>query len=220
MKPIEYLFRQMEIEGIQRTADTLISRTAPEVEDFPLVLAARTVDGDSLICYDDRLPAELRARLRSCDLQSFETEQAIRLLADWGIEAKPGSFRTYIFPAGMGATFVPAASCYDGSDPRVIAFGFQGFSDQVFAIEEQGRIVSACVSIRQNLGCGEAWVFTDPEHRRRGLARQAVTAWAGALLRQGITPLYSHSLSNSASAQLAQSLGLIPVYDEAVIERA
>ncbi len=88
---------------------------------------------------------------------------------------------------------------------------------EVYAIESQGQIISACTSSRQDAACAEAWVVTDSGHRRRGLAKRAVTAWAGELLRHGLIPFYSHAIENDASTGLARSLGLIPVFNETVI---
>ncbi|HJN38857.1 MAG TPA: GNAT family N-acetyltransferase, partial [Chloroflexota bacterium] len=48
---------------------------------------------------------------------------------------------------------------------------------------------------------------TAPNHRRRGCGRAAVTAWAGAIQKNGKVPFYSYSEENVASAALLRSLG-------------
>ncbi len=61
LKPIDYLLRQMELEGIKRAGEDLITRISPNVDEYPLVLCARTADNEGLVCFDDELPREVRA---------------------------------------------------------------------------------------------------------------------------------------------------------------
>ena len=70
-----------------------------------------------------------------------------------------------------------------------------------------GALVSICESSRENEAAAEAWVQTAPIHRRRGCGRAAVTAWAGAIQKNGKVPFYSYSEENVASAALLRSLG-------------
>jgi predicted GNAT family acetyltransferase len=112
-----------------------------------------------------------------------------------------------------------AVKCFSQEDSKVIAFGFNGLADKVFAIEKDGMLVSACVSSRQNSKSAEAWVFTHPGYRRKGFAQQVVTAWAGSLLKEGLVPFYSYEVENTNSALLAKRLKLIQVFEETVIEK-
>ncbi len=219
MKPIEYLLRQIELEGIQRVANDSIARISPNIDDFPLVLLACTADGQSLICFDDLLPVELRDQLSKSDLQFSKTESAIEIFRKSGINAQANLFKTYIFPGNFISANVSNVKCFSRNDPKVVAFGFNGLADKVFAIEQDGTILSACVSSRQNSASAEAWVFTHPDHRRKGLAQQVVTAWAGNMRKEGITPFYSYNADNTSSALLAKRLNLIHVFDETVIEK-
>lgn len=73
---------------------------------------------------------------------------------------------------------------------------------------DEGRAVSLCCSVRQSMLAHEAGVETAPEFRGRGLATGVVTAWADAVRRLGLLPLYSTSWQNSASLALAGTLGL------------
>ena len=77
MKPIEYLLRQIELEGIQRVSNDLITRASPNTDDFPLVLLACTSDGEILLCFDELISEEIRNKLSKDDLQAFKTESAI-----------------------------------------------------------------------------------------------------------------------------------------------
>jgi len=73
---------------------------------------------------------------------------------------------------------------------------------------DEDRAVSLCCSVRQSVLALEAGVETAPEFRGRGLATGVVTAWADAVRRLGLLPLYSTSWLNSASLALAETLGL------------
>jgi predicted GNAT family acetyltransferase len=111
----------------------------------------------------------------------------------------------------------PDVQCLSKQDARVKAFGFDGFAEQVYAVEQNGGLASACVSTRENHACGEAWVYSAPEYRRQGFAQRAVRAWARSLLEAGKVPFYSHSIKNEASASLARKLGLLPLFEEIAI---
>jgi predicted GNAT family acetyltransferase len=110
-------------------------------------------------------------------------------------------------------------TCFQRDDPKIKSFGFDQLADKVYAVEQDGVILSACVSVRQNAKCAESWVFTASEHRGRGLAQLAVTAWAKNVMQDGIIPFCSHKIDNTASANLANKLRLIPVFEEIGIER-
>jgi len=219
MKPIDFLLCQVELEGIQRVADDLIARISTNVDEFPLVLLARTSDGESIICFDNLLPVELRNQLPKNDLQSFKAESAIEVFEKSGISTKANSFKTYIFPDSFASADMSGVKCFCRDDPKIVDFGFNGLTEKVYAIEQDGIIISACVSSRQNSTSAEAWVFTHPDHRRKGLAQQVVMAWASNLQREGIIPFYSHNVENTNSANLARKLNLIHVFDETVIEK-
>lgn len=220
MNPNNYLHLQMELEGIKRCADNLIARASQDVDEFPLILLASTSDGQKFIYFDNSLPSVLRDKLSLVDLQSFKIESAIEAFDLFGINTKSGRFKTYIFPSNLVAADFGNVKCFSQHDPKVIAFGFTGLADKVYAIEQEGVILSACVSSRQNSKSAEAWIFTHPDHRRKGLAQQVVTAWAGSLQREGIVPFYSHEAKNTNSANLANKLNLIRIFDETVIEMA
>ena len=108
---------------------------------------------------------------------------------------------------------------YSKTDPKIQAFGFDGFTEQVHAIERDGGVVSACVSTRENAHCGEAWVFTDPSCRHQGLAQKVVSAWAKSLLSVNKVPFYSHKMDNIESTKLAKMLNLESVFEEITISR-
>jgi GNAT superfamily N-acetyltransferase len=147
-------------------------------------------------------------------------EYAVEVFNSFGIGTKSGHFRTYMFPDNFANADFGNVRCFSQDDPRIVAFGFSGFAEKVYAIEQEGIILSTCISSRQNSESAEAWVFTHPDHRQKGLAQQVVTAWSGNLQREGIIPFYSHELENSNSANLARKLKLVHIFDETVIEKA
>ena len=219
MKPFEYLLCQMELEGIRRVSGDLITPSSPKVDDLPFVLIARTSDGQNLICLDATLPNKIRSQLPKDDLQACKTGKAIKVFEGLGMHVKASHFITYIFPEGMSAD-PELVNCYSKDDPKIVDFGFHGLADQVYAIEKERTILSACVSSRQNSSCAEAWVFTHPDHRLKGLAQKVVTAWANNTKAEGLIPFYSHNIENINSALLASRLNLIWVFEEIVIEKA
>src|SRR4030095_15359627 len=123
----------------------------------------------------------------------------------------------YIFPDAYMTFRDEAAKRYSKHDPKVKIFGFDSFAESVYAIERNDKIVSACVSTRENSFCGEAWVYTDSEYRHQGLAQKVISAWAMNLISAGKVPFYSHKIQNNASANLAKRLGLHAVFEEIVI---
>jgi hypothetical protein len=219
MKPIDYLHLQMKLEGIQRVSNDFIARASPNVDDFPLILLARTSDGESLICFDELISSEIRDQLPRDDLKSFKTESTIEVFKKSGIHAQVNHFKTYIFQDSFESANVEMVKCFSQDDPKIVSFGFTGLADKVFAIEQEGMILSACASSRKNSTSAEASVFTHSDHRRKGLAQKVVTAWARSMQKEGLTPFYSHIIENTNSALLAKRLNLIEVFEETVIEK-
>ncbi len=220
MKPIDYLHLQMELEGIRVSGGNLITRAHPAVEDFPLVLVADFNSGEKVVYFDDTIPRVVYDRLEVSNLQVSEIALAAKEFSSCGINTEVGSFKTYIFPENYTDVEVELVKCFQQDDPKVIDFGFNSLAEQVFAIEQDGKIISACVSSRQNKQSAESWVRTDPEHRGKGLAQQVVSAWARSVLREGKTPFYSHAVENFGSSRVAYKLNLVHVYDETVLEKA
>lgn len=219
MKPVDYLSLQMQLEGLKMSGGNFVTRASPGVDEFPLVLQAHTSDGQELVRFDDTLPSALHDQLTAGNLPSFKIESAIAVFGLFGISTKVGHFRTYIFPDSFATAGTSIVTCFSQDDPKVVAAGFNGCVGKIYATEQAGRIVSACVSTRQNALAAEAWVFTHPDYRRKGFARQVVTAWAGSLQRAGLVPFYSHEVENTKSASLANRLKLVHVFDETVIEQ-
>ena len=214
----DYLYAQMELEGIQVSDTNLITRIHPEVEDFPLVLMACIRDKKKLLFFDDTLSPALIKKLAARNLDSFGITSIAEELHSNGIETKLNNFKTYAFPENFVDRAAQKVKCLHSDDPKVLDYGFGGLAEKVFAIENNGKIISACVSSRQNEKAAESWVLTAPEHRGQGLALQVVTAWAGSVLQDGKIPFYSHAVENIASYKVADKLRLVHLFDETVLE--
>lgn len=221
MDPLEYLHLQMRLEGKIFSADGLITRLGPESENTPLVLIAKTENGRQVAYFGESLPGNRRREL----VESLEksTFPAMGIMFDqfqsYGIPVKVGHYKTYIVPNTFFIEVPREVKCLCKDDGKVKEFGFGGFDNSVYAIEIGGKIISACVSTRQNGECAESWVYTSPEYRRMGFARKVVGAWAIKNSESNIIPFYSHKIDNLPSAQFANRLGLKPQFEEISIER-
>ena len=219
MAPSEYLFMQMELEGKCRVGDNLIAPAGPTSEGVPLVLLARTSDGESLTFPDASIPSEVKQRLILPDLAGFSMETSLEARRADGLLLTEGHYRTYVLPEALDQSDCGEVVCCSQNDPAIVAFGFHGLSDEVYAIKVGEEVVAACVSSRQDTRAAEAWVYVHPDHRRRGLARKVVKAWACGMRAAGRTPFYSHLAENESSAALAMRLGLTLVFEEKALER-
>ena len=221
VEPIHYLHLQLRLEGKGIIEERFIREV--EVipgEEVPLTLIAGLADGKVVVYYDEMLSRDLQEALAasSADLEFSTFNPLLDVLQRHGMQCEVGHYKTYVFPS------IPDIDkdvhCLSKNDQEVKTFGFEGFAEQVYAIEREGRVVSACVSTRENEKCGEAWVFTASEHRHQGFAQKVVNAWARSLMSAGKIPFYSHKMDNLASAALAGRLGLQPVFEEISITRS
>lgn len=220
MEPIGFLHLQMRLEGREVVQDRFIRQV--EIvpgEDTPLMLIASLVNGNVVAYYDEALSANLQETLaaRIAELIFPTIDPLLDILKTHDVPFEVGHYKTYVFPS------IPVndmdVRCLSKDDSRVEAFGFDDFAEQVYLVERDGRVVSACVSARENETCGEAWVFTAPEYRHQGFAQKVVNAWARSLMSAGRIPFYSHKVDNRASAHLAGKIGLQPVFEEISITR-
>lgn len=215
MNPLPYLLLQMGLEGKGLVGEHTIRqvRVVPD-EELPLVLLAQLADQNLVAYYSELLSSDLQAELSVCisSVAFPEIDPILDVLKSHNIPSEAGHYKTYLFTPRTET--YPEVTCLSKHDPKVQAFGFDGFAEHVYAIERDGRIISACVSVRENKNCGEAWVYTDPLYRRQGLAKKVVNTWASSLISAGKVPFYSHKIENAASAILAGALQLQPVFEE------
>lgn len=222
MNPTDYLHLQLRLEGKSVIGSNLL-RQVEEVpgEEMPLLLIAQLADGKSVTYVNEALDPELQEGLvkRVRSVQFPQIGPLLQFLTIENISFETGHYKTYWIPAHAAVFADEEVTCFSREDPKVQAFGFGGFAEWVYGIEQGGKIASACVSARENDFCGEAWVFTDPAYRHHGLAQKVVCTWAKGLISSGKVPFYSHKIKNVASARLAKRLGLQPLFEEMVIAR-
>ena len=218
MNPLTYLHLQMRLEGKEIVKGCLM-RQADVVpgEELPLVLIAQLVIAELMVYYDEAISSALQKELaaNTDDIEFPRIDSLLHILERHHVGFALGHYKTYIFPALPSKDAdVLSLSKYD---PKVKAFGFDGFAEQVYAIERDEELVSACVSARENEKCGEAWMYTAPEYRHQGLGQKVVHAWARSLMDADKVPFYSHKIENAASANLAGKIGLQPIFEEIAI---
>ena len=76
-----------------------------------------------------------------------------------------------------------------------------------FGVVVDGQLVSVAHSSRRTTAACALGINTLPSARRRGYALAATMAWTQAVLREGLTPIYSALATNSASLRLAAKAG-------------
>ena len=220
---MDYLLAQLRLEGKEVVHSNLLRQV--EIvpgEDMPLAAIASLPPNELVLYCDETLPSELRDELdrQTPDLIFPDVDPIINVLQSHNFKLEIGHYKTYVFPEHYKDSEADEVKLYTKTDPRIQAFNFGGFTEQVHAIERDGRIVSACVSAKENHRCGEAWVTTDENYRHQGLAQKVVSTWARDLVLTGKIPLYSHKITNFGSAKLAKRLGLEPVFEEITISNA
>jgi GNAT superfamily N-acetyltransferase len=148
-----------------------------------------------------RLPPAMREAIRA-------------VLAHDGPIGSEGGGPAYRFPETMsppgGAVEVTDANRERVRDALPWLYRELGGRGPCLAVLVRGRAVSVCFSSRIGERAMEAGVFTLPEFRGRGYAARVTAAWALAVRRRGIVPVYSTSWENLASQGVARTLGLVP----------
>jgi len=220
MNPLDYLHIQLRLEGKEVINGNLLRQVeiVPD-EEVPLMAIASLSTNELVVYYDETLSQELHDELeRHIPTLGFPNiDPIIAILQSNNFRLEVGHYKTYVFPEHYKDSEVDEVKLYPKTDPKIQAFDFGGFTEQVHAIERDGKIVSACVSAKENHRCGEAWVTTDENYRHQGLAQKVVSIWARDLMLAGKIPLYSHKITNIGSAKLAKRLGLESVFEEIVV---
>lgn len=219
MNPLNYLHLQMQLEGKALVNEFLMRQVEVLTdEEMPLMLIAQLANKEIVAYYDEAMSSDLQKELAANvrEIEFPEINSLLTVLKANQIGYEVGYYKTYVFPSEPARDMdVIRLSKHDR---KVKAFGFDGLAETVYALERDGRLVSACVSARENKQCGEAWVYTDSAYRHQGFARRVVSAWALSLMEDGKVPFYSHKMENRASANLARKLGLQPVFEEITID--
>lgn len=218
MDSLTYLHLQMRLEGKALIGEYFMRQVeAVPDEEMPLMLIAQLAGKELVAYYDEAIPYDLQNELAKIflEIQFPEIDPLLNLLRLRNLGFEVGHYKTYVFPARFAIE--AEVICFSKQDPKVKAFGFDGFAEPIYALEQEDKLVSACVSARENDRCGEAWVYTDVAYRHRGFAQKVVNAWARSLMENGKVPFYSHKLENIASASLARKLELQLAFEEITI---
>lgn len=90
-----------------------------------------------------------------------------------------------------------------------VGLGAKGAANRpVFAIVKDGRIISSCVSTRENDESAECYTYSEEGFRQLGFGWRVTTAWGRHQLLKSKIPFYSHEGDNLDSRALANSLNL------------
>lgn len=117
----------------------------------------------------------------------------------------------YMFPSDVAY----AGNAVEVTDPDVLRRRFPAIADDlearrpVLAALEDGQPAAICHCARRTTEAAEAGLFTIEALRKRGYGVAATGAWAAAVRRMGLLPLYSTSWENEASQGVARRLGLV-----------
>lgn len=220
MDPLAYLHLQMRLEGKALVNGPFMRQVeVVEDEEMPWMLIAHLANQELVTYYDEAISLDLQEELAAnfLEIQFPDVDLLLTVLKSHDLDYEVGYYKTYVFPSQPAKEM--HVTCLSKHDPKVKVFGFNGFAEHIYAVERDSRIVSACVSSRENVKCGEAWVYTDDQYRNQGLAQMVVNTWAGSLMENGKIPFYSHKIENKASSSLARKLGLQPVFEEIAITK-
>ena len=141
------------------------------------------------------IPLQLHLELGRMDgAQVFQDPESVRrILNAYSICPSAGLFES------CSVVHLPQTSDY----PDVVQDG------KCFIVRVDGQPVCWAWSERSNEQCAEVAVETLPAFRRRGYARQAVSALAAAEMAKGRVVFYSYKMDNLTSRELARSLGVV-----------
>ena len=185
-----------------------------EPDDIPRVYVVQHEAGCASYIRDD-VPAPLYARLVVLPPAEVmhDYDLVTRLLAEDAPCEQVNRGKSYLFPDDFSFDDYPDVARLGPESRPVLedfasALGMIVTRSPVFAILAAGRVVSMCVSARENDVAAEAWVDTRPAFRQRGFARQVTAAWGQDVARRGKIAFYSHLWENNASEAVARSLGL------------
>lgn len=224
MPDLDLIFMQLRLECKGLDARGLLVRIpGPDPDEIARFSALVYCDGELRLFRDD-VPPEVEEALRAIPTPAvFDVPEWVRqVFAAFPPVATPFVGVSYVFPRELTPDDFPdAVAMHESARDLIRGFdsGLRASEDRpVHAVVLDGRIVSACVSSRENREAGEAWVQTRPEFRGRGYARQAVAAWAHRLQRRGKVAFYSHHCDNQASRGVARSLDLRKFVDFASFE--
>jgi RimJ/RimL family protein N-acetyltransferase len=219
---------QLETLVVLDAAGRIVSTREPQPADGPRFLLIR---GSAACAWAVRVDVPDRAAealntwaAREPPLTSWRqpprhAERYRQILAGRRVRCGPAfTFPESLAAAGDGASPV--------TDERTLARHFAGWVPgeiaagraPVMSLCEDGCPVSICFCARRSPVAAEAGIETAAPFRGRGLAPRVAAAWAAAVQRLGVRPLYSTDWENTASLAVARRLELIPFATDWSIE--
>lgn len=213
MDALSLIHLQLAIECIGLDPGGLLIRIpGPDPDEIGQIKAYRHAGGYVTYCRHG-LSVSLRERIRALGAEaSFHDRESVKAILGADDHCTHVDvFHTYIFPDTPTSYPCPDVVRLGRQHAELTQAYHEGLDvvgRAVFAVIRDGKIVSTCVSARENGSAGECGVFTLPEYRRRGFGRQVTAAWCAHLGDLGKVAFYSHTEENLASRRVARSLGL------------
>ena len=185
----------------------------------PRFFLGRTEQGNVWRFRND-LPADLCQALKSlCETETCKSSERPRYEAEYVriLSAQAPVERIWFGPAywfANGAMVAQEPILINEQNAHLLQDGLENwlpdvpFQQPFVAMIIGGRAVAVCASVRISAAAHEAGVETLASHRQKGYAVGVVSAWARAVAKMGALPLYSTSIENIASQNVAARLGL------------
>jgi hypothetical protein len=195
---------QLKLECIAWTAqDTLKRIEGPDPDAMGLVYVFLPRDDPKpLILINESVDEATQNKIRQLDPHALfkDPSSAEKLLSPL---VKSKRFFGGYFKPGFQSTESETIHHSDAGKTRV-------------EITLDDKVVCTCESSRENTAAAEAWVWTEQEYKRKGLAFLAVRNWAAAVQAKNKVAFYSYEEGNTASNSLAEKVG-VHIFVEAVI---
>jgi len=163
----------------------------------------------------------LRPRGRPRDW-SAEYAEYVRALMTVGVPRAVRAGPVYSFPNALPDG--DAALSISENNAYLLRGGLEEWLPDVTASRPMsamivdGHAVALCASVAMSSDAHSAGVETLADYRQRGLAAQAVAAWARSVQALGATPIYATTFDNTPSQNVARRLGLRPFGSEFSVE--
>ena len=215
MDPKELFTIQAALEGLRFSGDGYLVRwkEMPGESGPPARVVAANYSQEQRVYFGDGIDREIEELIRLLPVQALldADHTVFDLLNRQRQVAGHAIYRTYTATDTAAIQPCKQALRLCSQDERLRGFseGFFGISYRdVFAVIIEGAVVSAAASSREDETAAELWVYSHPDYRRQGFAREAAAAWLHSVIGRGLIPFYSHVTTNEASRHLAESLPL------------
>jgi GNAT superfamily N-acetyltransferase len=217
MEPSRLIRLQLAIECIGLNKGGLLVRTpGPDPDDIARVYIFEH-EGSFDVYFRHDVPSPIREQIQALmPERAFHDREAVKtVLAAHSPCPEVGIWQAYTCPDTLNPGQFPDVICLEEAHRALIEryqVGMDVARRAVYAVIQDGMIVSTCLSVRENEQAGECYVYTAEPYRGQGFGKQVTAAWAYHLRQQGKIAFYSHALDNLASQAVARGLGLYPCF--------